>query len=678
MATGYRRRYEYPIGNFEETDTDTEYSDCDDFVCSDSGRRLDATIFNDWENLFKSQRSEENDQAGKLLCEIQTDENIAKIFGEIRQKYKSTDVKWSSSNIDEKKDQEAASLLNSAFESLTIDDEKSESSEGCSSCSESMPVLDVSQFKKGQHISMPGKFGAIYQHHAIVCDVKSTSGTEAELELIHFMKKENSIKICKEIKTYDLKNKQINLKHYIKQRYDDHLIISRAETVLQDFKMSKFEKYNFLLLNCEHFATWCVNGEEECFQVQGALQMIVDSLSNALGVGSRLVKAVQQLVIMSTDEIAKSIWSSIVPEIVLGATAGIYLVYCLAKTAYLIMTYKKNNLCLTCLKRTLLDMWLGFSVFCSTSVLQFLIYTFAAPAIGSGLGIPLILLTVLLSVVLKVSVHKILHDLRNPFGNEKTKISKPSQLSIADIVAFSYYKLEHVAIVSDILDVNEEAQTAKVICIHYGLPKLLAKRKIVEEEFEMNLAKSAWYKFDVDDTTSYSREKRLSRAKERVGEKRWSTTNRSDNFCHWAVVPNVRWDDYALGEVTVKEKKNKSVEPFLNTSPVYIAEELRLGDVVDYKETGILVRKQSNVVEGKKVVEIDLIITNFWQGKRKTYTLDLKRNDINVMYYKPALCISMQDRVERALNFERQGYGSWWTKNGFIQSCILKKEFLDN
>ncbi|XP_052786223.1 uncharacterized protein LOC128221662 [Mya arenaria] len=458
MATGYRRRYEYPIGNFEETDTDTEYSDCDDFVCSDSGRRLDATIFNDWENLFKSQRSEENDQAGKLLCEIQTDENIAKIFGEIRQKYKSTDVKWSSSNIDEKKDQEAASLLNSAFESLTIDDEKSESSEGCSSCSESMPVLDVSQFKKGQHISMPGKFGAIYQHHAIVCDVKSTSGTEAELELIHFMKKENSIKICKEIKTYDLKNKQINLKHYIKQRYDDHLIISRAETVLQDFKMSKFEKYNFLLLNCEHFATWCVNGEEECFQVQGALQMIVDSLSNALGVGSRLVKAVQQLVIMSTDEIAKSIWSSIVPEIVLGATA----------------------------------------------------------------------------------------------------------------------------------DVNEEAQTAKVICIHYGLPKLLAKRKIVEEEFEMNLAKSAWYKFDVDDTTSYSREKRLSRAKERVGEKRWSTTNRSDNFCHWAVVPNVRWDDYALGEVTVKEKKNKSVEPFLNTSPVYIAEELRLGDVVDYKETGIL------------------------------------------------------------------------------------------
>ncbi|WAR29886.1 hypothetical protein MAR_003454, partial [Mya arenaria] len=38
MATGYRRRYEYPIGNFEETDTDTEYSDCDDFVCSDSGR----------------------------------------------------------------------------------------------------------------------------------------------------------------------------------------------------------------------------------------------------------------------------------------------------------------------------------------------------------------------------------------------------------------------------------------------------------------------------------------------------------------------------------------------------------------------------------------------------------------------------------------------------------------
>ncbi|WAR29888.1 hypothetical protein MAR_003456, partial [Mya arenaria] len=530
MATAYRQTHDHPKEYFVETDTDTEDSDFDDFVCSDSGK------------MFQSQGSEKNDQPGKLLCEVQTEENIAEIFAEIRKEYKPTEAEWRVSNIDERKDHEAASLLDDAFESVSSEVEKSGSIEGCSSCAESVNVLDVSQFKKGQHISMPGKFGTIYQHHAIVCDVKSTSGTKAELELIHFENKDKSIRIRKGIKTYDLKNKQIYLKHYKKQRYDCQLIVSRAETILEDFKMSKFKKYNFLLLNCEHFATWCVNGEEECFQVQGALQMMVDTLTSALGIGSRVVKVVQQLVIMSTDEIAKTISSAIVPEIVLGATA----------------------------------------------VVQLLIYTFAVPAIGSGVGIPLVVLSVLLSVALKMSVNTFLRVLRNPFGKEKTKLSRPSQLSIADIVAFSYYRLEHVAIVTDILDVNERAQTARVRCIHYGLPKLLAKRQIVEEEFEMNLVNSSWHKFDVDDTTSYACEKRLSRARERVGEKRWSKTNRSDNFCHWAVVPIARWDNYAFEEVNDKEKKNKSVEPFFNKYPGYIAEELRLGDVVDYKETGVL------------------------------------------------------------------------------------------
>ncbi|WAR29904.1 hypothetical protein MAR_003472, partial [Mya arenaria] len=430
MATAYRQTHDHPKEYFVETDTDTEDSDFDDFVCSDSGK------------MFQSQGSEKNDQPGKLLCEVQTEENIAEIFAEIRKEYKPTEAEWRVSNIDERKDHEAASLLDDAFESLSSEVEKSGSIEGCSSCAESVNVLDVSQFKKGQHISMPGKFGTIYQHHAIVCDVKSTSGTKAELELIHFENKDKSIRIRKGIKTYDLKNKQIYLKHYKKQS--------------------------------------------------------------------------------------------------------------------------------------------------STSVVQLLIYTFAVPAIGSGVGIPLVVLSVLLSVALKMSVNTFLRVLRNPFGKEKTKLSRPSQLSIADIVAFSYYRLEHVAIVTDILDVNERAQTARVRCIHYGLPKLLAKRQIVEEEFEMNLVNSSWHKFDVDDTTSYACEKRLSRARERVGEKRWSKTNRSDNFCHWAVVPIARWDNYAFEEVNVKEKKNKSVEPFFNKYPVYIAEELRLGDVVDYKETGVL------------------------------------------------------------------------------------------
>ncbi|XP_052786221.1 uncharacterized protein LOC128221660 [Mya arenaria] len=155
MATAYRQTHDHPKEYFVETDTDTEDSDFDDFVCSDSGKSLDATIFADLEQLFQSQGSEKNDQPGKLLCEVQTEENIAEIFAEIRKEYKPTEAEWRVSNIDERKDHEAASLLDDAFESLSSEVEKSGSIEGCSSCAESVNVLDVSQFKKGQHISMP-------------------------------------------------------------------------------------------------------------------------------------------------------------------------------------------------------------------------------------------------------------------------------------------------------------------------------------------------------------------------------------------------------------------------------------------------------------------------------------------------------------------------------------------
>ncbi|WAR29890.1 hypothetical protein MAR_003458 [Mya arenaria] len=268
----------------------------------------------------------------------------------------------------------------------------------------------------------------------------------------------------------------------------------------------------------------------------------------------------------------------------------------------------------------------------------------------------------------EVAVIKIIRVLRNPFQVKKRKIKTPLQLRVADIVAFRYYGLEHVAIISDITDVNEGSRSARVKCIHYGLRHLFAKREIVDEDFEMNLAVSSWHVYDVNGPHTYSRDERLSRARKRVGEKRWKITNRSDFLCHWATIKTTNEDDIfsevhtdeklPAGKKAITNTRNDNEEnmpvDLLNTTPVCIAEELRLGDVVTFKnEKGILVKKKTTDDQQKEVL-IYLIIPEYPIVKRIKYTVDLNTNDIYVLHYHPARCIPMQERVKRALFLEKK------------------------
>ncbi|XP_052785655.1 uncharacterized protein LOC128221205 [Mya arenaria] len=539
----------------------------------------------------------------------------------------------------------------------------------CSLCANRTRVLNVSQLEKGQHISMPGKYGKLYEHHAIVIDVKSTSGTQVLLELIHFRRdeKDKIIKITKNEQTYDLGFNQLYITQYGHRRHSRKDIVKRADTIMCDYKQSKFKKYNFLQLNCEHFATWCVNGKEECFQVQKCLDFLVKVTTAVFGGSSRVVRALLKLLIMSTDKLAAFL-SYAVPEISIGANACVYLLYCIANTIYVYWNYRTKNVCRACLKRKLKEMWLNFGVFVGLAALQFVIYTFALSSIGPIIGNPLIAVVVLLFIALQVAVIKIIRVLRNPFQVKKRKIKTPLQLRVADIVAFRYYGLEHVAIISDITDVNEGSRSARVKCIHYGLRHLFAKREIVDEDFEMNLAVSSWHVYDVNGPHTYSRDERLSRARKRVGEKRWKITNRSDFLCHWATIKTTNEDDIfsevhtdeklPAGKKAITNTRNDNEEnmpvDLLNTTPVCIAEELRLGDVVTFKnEKGILVKKKTTDDQQKEVL-IYLIIPEYPIVKRIKYTVDLNTNDIYVLHYHPARCIPMQERVKRALFLEKK------------------------
>lgn len=243
------------------------------------------------------------------------------------------------------------SVLNNAFDQ--IKENENFRKMGCADCSNPRKATYVSSFKKGQHIAMPGQYLStyakiqrkqknIYDHHAIIKEIKDTEGTFITMVLIHFTSANGKLQVYEETQEFDLREKDIYIVDYIFPRHDPIKIVARAESILS--QRDKFKKYNVFLRNCEHFATWCVVGEGESFQVQSLKQKIMNAATSLFGAGTRIWKVVLRLFYISSDEIAITLRTAL-PEITLGVGTFLYFVYCLLKTGLLFRDYHKGKMC---------------------------------------------------------------------------------------------------------------------------------------------------------------------------------------------------------------------------------------------------------------------------------------------------------------------------------------------
>lgn len=215
----------------------------------------------------------------------------------------------------------------------------------CATCSSKIRIKQVNEIKRGQHIALPGqsfqkqKLGRtrnkMYKHHAIVKEVNIVNEMEADLVLIHFYK-EGRVKAVFQTKfTCDLKTCDVFKIEYAKQIYSNDEVIERAESMLPDStgEKNKFKIYNLFTNNCEHFATWCVVGQRQSSQVRGYLRRCVECLYGNVHV--------------------YSIFFYI-------AAAAIGLLYSVVMTVIRFVDYKKQRICSTCLKNTLIRIWSSF------------------------------------------------------------------------------------------------------------------------------------------------------------------------------------------------------------------------------------------------------------------------------------------------------------------------------
>ncbi|XP_052073066.1 uncharacterized protein LOC127711155 [Mytilus californianus] len=563
----------------------------------------------------------------------------------------------------------------------------------CSNCSNQRKVMNVSSFKKGQHILMPGQYSTIYvdlkrrlkrayDHHAIIKDIKSTMGTCITMVLIHFTYNNGKIGVYEETKEFDLREKDISIVDYIFPRYKPDRIIARAESILS--LRDKFKKYNLLTCNCEHFATWCVVGEGESFQVQSLRQKIMDVVARLFGAGSKIAKGILRLLFISSDEIAASLRMA-VPELVLGGAGALYFIYCLLMTAFHFKNYKKGHICWSCLKGKLLDLWLTFGVFGATSAITFLLLHFAVAAIP-GVAIPVLILLIFFSVAFQMAVPKLRKALSSPFTVDRVKVTSIEQIYIGDVISQHYHHINHAGIVTKVKITNDKQTEGYIGLVHYGSSGWFKTRRIVEEYFKINVETTDIYLLDCTPLSTFPADVVVSRARSRVGETKWSTfSNRSDHFSFWAKVQqyeNIIFEDTCNDEIQGHLSRAEATL-LIDKREIHHIEELQKGDVVKGTEigtiddTGILSSlRYLDSSDGRKF-EIEVFKYDFCRNiTRKTYTIDLNIVRLYVQIYNPALCQSMAQRLQNARNMEDEK-GSWLTTKGFIRYC-LEIKFKEN
>lgn len=605
-----------------------------------------------------------------------TDEDIPLLLEEIRQSY---DVNVTEhDNRDVRDEDEACETLNEAIKNLPGPPVRS-----CGSCTKAERIEDVHVFSKGQHISMPGEMGTkydrrnnklkyFYEHHAVVKEVKTANGMKAKLVLIHFTRgKDRKLKIYETTKVYDLRKHEIYLVKYMHPRYEPDEIVQRAESMLLENREPKaqFDTYNMFVRNCEHFVTWCVTGKKGSFQIQSIKQKVADLFKLT---GSILAKkALMRLLFSSADEIAKGLSSIACGNIVLAASAGVYLLYCIIMTVSHIKDFENGHICKPCLKGKIFDLWMRFGIFGTTSLLSWVLIDFAIPLIGSGPGIALTVLLVLLSVVLQWSVPKIRRALQSPFQVDKKKISDLSEVKVGDIISFDYFKLEHAAIVTEV-----DHSKYEVRCVHYSWP-IPGNRTIKEEYFQLNPSKKTVKIFDCSALNRRPNNEVVQLARERVGEMKWSAFNRSDHLCFWAKVKGVPRVLNGVNNNTDESETSRLSSAFIREDIVHLVNDLHPGDVVTYKRhlfwsiKGILVGIKSLDIKSRRQFEIEMMVYgSFCYIRRQTYEIDLNRDELTVSVYHHAHCHSMNTRVQRALAMKDEK-GKRWTTNRFIMDCIM-------
>ncbi|XP_053388730.1 uncharacterized protein LOC128551834 [Mercenaria mercenaria] len=585
---------------------------------------------------------------------------------------------------------------------------------GCGFCSKKRRVLNAFELKIGQHISEPGRnklkykerkhvLKANYFHHAIIADIKHRTDYEATLVLIHYADvrgfKNGSIQ--KKEEKRNLKHDEIYTIEYNYSKYTPKEIVRRAksqikkgdgkDTVTKDEDEdedadnhenqtgtieSVFGNYNLFKSNCEHFATWCVLGTQNCFQFGEKRTILLISF---------IVFALFAIIILSILRLSNSRILEMLTNIPGFAVVGdiIYHPYLIYEFLELKRLHNNKSVCSYCSEEKLYILLTKFILFllsCSLS-LQYMIITVNDPLV------PAWPVTILITVIFLIRsampfIQSVVKDFESPLTVKSIKVKQLSDVKRGEVIVFRQYGFKHFTIATKV------TKSGKISLVHYNKSCLFTR---VIEEVEIKLSDKTVWRLDPRKMTVFLPEEIISRVQSRKGEKKWHwRSNRSDHVCYWAVKEQLHMKYYKPKNNEETEIATKSEQKIFSsleveTMVVHIRNETEIGDVVQFcvnngtfkKGVGIIIEirnSKKDPARHKRTFQLSLVMQ---AGKTITLSwidIDLNTDTVKVKKFHPVHCNTMEERKNRAIAaLFKSDNQTVDNKFKLVEFCVLKE-----
>ena len=575
----------------------------------------------------------------------------------------------------------------------------------CMYCSDKDRLASFFDLKKGDHIIIAGEKGLFnfgknqikfYSHHAIVKGVQplNEDGSGAILTLIQFMSTpfDSSNKIRE---TVEIKHTQYDEIYVIKYRHKTH---DAEEIIRRGEKLTRENiKYSGLFCNCEHLAHWCVCGNEGSLQAQGFLERIQDFLKTAMSFIARVFG-------LTVDDIFVIGHYPIVGDILLVVMLLCVLLASIREHRLLNSLVKEGSACATCVERKKRDIWIKFGIMLIVQT-GGLFLTNLIPL--PGIQVLVASLISLLTVLLMKYVPRWFRKVCSPFVGRMIEVDSLHKIWIGDVVSWKYRGFFHDGVVSGIKTAPDSPKRnikkADLKVIHYALPGIFSRRKIVEETITIDLNKD---KLKLHDYTGYDfnePEIVVDRAQKRIGETKFGLTHRSAHFCHWAKLKDVNEEDIATtgqpkGALVYKRPMDPESED-RNLSPLYvdhrrkrpfaskeicrenakIRDDIKPGQLVQFKYRYLPHQAVcTDVRAGARPSVVVLSVVHY--GKSKTvseevFTFDLNQEDILIVKIHPVYKFGPAAIVRRAREkIGEHRYHILYNRSSHLAESIVYKE----
>ncbi|KAL3874594.1 hypothetical protein ACJMK2_037582 [Sinanodonta woodiana] len=554
---------------------------------------------------------------------------------------------------------------------------------GCSYCSETVRVVSFNQVHSGDHICQGGNLFTkylnrsqkhLYKHHAIVKNVICDDGTDqrAVITFIHYYSTpyDAELKIRETNETRDLRVDEIYIIRYRYPKFQSNQVLYRAQKCLE-----KDPDYFLPVLNCEHFCTWCITGEELSCQVEKVKEILKNIIDSLLGPGSKAAKLIIQFTCNTADDIA-TMMNTIIRKVhlSLGATAlsGVaiitYFIRSIVINVLLNKKFKKGQICKNCYTFKVRSIWICFTAFSIPTIASIIIGLILTG--GGSLATILVPLTIILLAIVWGGT-KAYKAFRSPFIGDKTRVNIGRDLQMGDVIQYRYWKLLHEAVVLSV-DIPDDGKEGNIYVLHYGLHSLTSNREIMKEKLIIDLNKMEIFKLDYSRYTVYPSEEVVRRAMQRLGEKKFGVmTNRSCHFCHWAKVnessdidlpfdhgnPSFDFADLP-SHISADQSVNRpSSTQLIKQTWIKTKSEIQGGDPIQFRyhrhwHNGVCTKVITTGTERELTINV---VHYSYQGsfeipevKEEIFSFDLSVDNVYIYHYHPAHKYSRKEIIDRA------------------------------